>query len=98
MGGSTPSSPAGVNTIDYVEIPSTGNAIDFGDSIESRNGGDGGAASPTRICQAGGNNPSAINRIDFVNPQTTGDSVNFGNLTAARTYPFGCSNSHGGVS
>ena len=98
MGGTvTPSSPAGVNTIDYVQIATTGNAIDFGDSIEARNGGDGGAASPTRICQAGGNNPSAINRIDFVNPQTTGDSVDFGDLTAARTYPFGTSNSHGGI-
>ena len=86
------------NIVDYVTISSLGDAIDFGDSIEARNGGDGGAASPTRICQAGGNNPSAINRIDFVNPQTTGDSVDFGDLTVARTYPFGTSNSHGGVS
>ena len=99
MGGTTtPSTPAGHNTIDFCQIATLGNAQDFGDSIEARNGGDGGAASPTRICQAGGNNPSAIARIDFVNPQTTGDSVNFGNLSAARTYPFGCSNSHGGVS
>ena len=99
MGGTTtPSTPAGHTTIDFCQIATLGNAQDFGDSIEARNGGDGGAASPTRICQAGGNNPSAIARIDFVNPQTTGDSVNFGNLTAARTYPFGCSNSHGGVS
>ena len=99
MGGTTtPSTPAGHTTIDYVQIASLGDAIDFGNSIEARNGGDGGAASPTRICQAGGNNPSAINRIDFVNPQTTGDSIDFGDLTAARTYPFGTSNSHGGVS
>ena len=98
MGGTqTPSNPNGVDTIDYVEISSTGNAIDFGDSIEARNGGDGGAASPTRICQAGGNNPSAIDRIDFVNPQTTGNSIDFGDLTVARTYPFGTSNSHGGI-
>ena len=86
------------NVIQFITVSSLGDAIDFGDSIEARNGGDGGAASPTRICQAGGNNPSAINRIDFVNPQTTGDSVDFGDLTAARTYPFGTSNSHGGVS
>ena len=99
MGGTTtPSTPNGHTTIDYVQISTLGDAIDFGDSIEARNGGDGGAASPTRICQAGGNNPSAINRIDFVNPQTTGDSIDFGDLTVARTYPFGTSNSHGGVS
>ena len=98
MGGTTtPSTPAGHTTIDYVQIASLGDAIDFGNSIEARNGGDGGAASPTRICQAGGNNPSAIDRIDFVNPQTTGDSIDFGDLTAARTYPFGTSNSHGGI-
>ena len=98
MGGTTtPSTPAGHTTIDYVQIATLGNALDFGDSIEARNGGDGGAASPTRICQAGGNNPSAINRIDFVNPQTTGDSIDFGDLTVARTYPFGTSNSHGGI-
>ena len=98
MGGTVvPSSPAGVNTIDYVQIASTGNAIDFGDSIEARNGGDGGAASPTRICQGGGNNPSSIDTIDYVNPQTTGNSVAFGELSVARTYPFGCSNTHGGI-
>jgi len=98
MGGTvTPSSPAGVTTIDYIQIATTGNANDFGDSIEARNGGDGGAASPTRICQGGGNNPSSIDRIDYVNPQTTGNSIDFGNLTVARTYPFGCSNTHGGI-
>ena len=97
MGGTNPSNPAGVTTIDYVQIASTGNAIDFGDSTEARNGGDGGAASPTRICQGGGNNPSAITTIDYVNPQTTGNSTAFGNLSVARTYPFGCSNTHGGI-
>ena len=98
MGGTvTPSSPAGVTTIDYIQIATTGNAIDFGDSTTGRNGGDGGAAAPTRICQAGGNNPSAINVIDYINPQTTGNAIDFGDLTVARTYPFGCSNSHGGI-
>ena len=84
--------------IDYVQISTIGNAIDFGDSTQARNGGQGGAASPTRICHGGGNNPSSSDRIDFVNPQTTGDAVDFGNLSVARTYPFGTSNSHGGVS
>ena len=98
MGGTlTPSEPAGVTTIDYVQIANTGNAIDFGDSTQARNGGQGGAASPTRICHGGGNNPSSSDRIDFVNPQTTGNAVDFGNLSVARTYPFGCSNTHGGI-
>ena len=99
MGGTqSPSNPAGIVTMDYVQIATTGNAIDFGDSTQARNGGQGGAASPTRICHGGGNNPSASDRIDFVNPQTTGNAIDFGNLSAARTYPFGTSNSHGGVS
>ena len=98
MGGTqTPSNPAGVVTIDYVQIATAGNAIDFGDSTQARNGGQGGCASPTRICQGGGNNPSATDRIDFVNPQTTGNAIDFGNLSAARTYPFGTSNSHRGI-
>ena len=98
MGGTqTPSNPAGIVTMDYIQIATTGNAVDFGDSTLARNGGDGGAASPTRICQGGGNNPSATNVIDYVNPQTTGDAVDFGDLTVARTYPFGTSNSHGGI-
>ena len=98
MGGTqTPSAPAGVVTTDYVQIASTGNAVDFGDSTLARNGGQGGCASPTRICQGGGNNPSATDRIDFVNPVHTGDAVDFGNLSVARTYPFGTSNSHGGI-
>ena len=99
MGGTqTPSNPAGIVTMDYVQIATLGNALDFGDSTQARNGGQGGAASPTRICHGGGNNPSSTDRIDFVNPQTTGDAVDFGNLTAARTYPIGTSNSHGVVS
>ena len=98
MGGTqTPSNPAGIVTIDFIVITTTGNAVDFGDSTQARNGGQGGCASPTRICQGGGNNPSATDRIDFVNPQTTGDAVDFGNLSVARTYPFGTSNSHGGI-
>ena len=98
MGGTqTPSNPAGVTTMDYITIATAGNAIDFGDSTLARNGGQGGCGSPTRICHGGGNNPSATDRIDFVNPQTTGDAVDFGNLSVARTYPFGTSNSHGGI-
>jgi hypothetical protein len=99
MGGTVvPSSPNGVDTIDYVEISTTGNAIDFGNTATSKNGADGGCASPNRICQGGGNNPSAISQIDGVRPQTTGNAIDFGDLSAARTYAFGTSNSHGGVS
>ena len=99
MGGTqTPSNPAGIVTMDFIQIQSGGAAADFGDSTQARNGGQGGCASPTRVCHGGGNNPSATNRIDFVNIQTTGDAIDFGDLSAARTYPFGVSNSHGGVS
>ena len=98
MGGTqTPSNPAGIDTIDYVEIATTGNAIDFGNSSQARNGGQGGAGSPTRICHGGGNNPSSSDRIDSVNPQPTGNAIDFGDLSVARTYPFGTSNSHGGL-
>ena len=40
LGGTTDSSPhADVNTIDYVEILTTGNAVDFGDLTTARKGG-----------------------------------------------------------
>ena len=86
---------SGVTSVDYSTIASGGTQVDFG----TFRGGEQnmGAASPTRICQGGGNNPSAIDTIDYVNPQTTGNSVAFGELSVARTYPFGCSNTHGGI-
>ena len=36
-GGSNPSNPSGLNTIEYVQILTTGNSVDFGDLTAVKN-------------------------------------------------------------
>ena len=72
------------NTIDFITIPSAGNAIDFGDLTETRGTG-GAGASRTRGIWAGGDiNPSpnkTSDTVDFVTISSTGNAADFGNLT-----------------
>ena len=73
-GGDNPST---TNSIDYVNINSTGNAQDFGDLIEARDK-IAAAGSSTRGLFAGGD-PSS-NTIAYVTLATTGNALNFGDL------------------
>ena len=84
-GGYTPSI---VNTIDTVEIATTGNATDFGDlpRVTSEAGG---FASATRGFTAGGYNPSYLNNINFVIFSSSGGSNDFGDMTE-RTWGINC--------
>ena len=66
------------NTIDYVTISTTGNAINFGDLTVSRTS-QGGGTSRTRGLFGGGYNP--LISIDFVTIASTGDAADFGDLT-----------------
>ena len=72
------------NTIDFITIPSAGNAIDFGDLTETRGTG-GAGASRTRGVWCGGDiNPSpnkTSNVVDFVTISSTGNAADFGDLT-----------------
>ena len=70
----------GSNQIDFITIPTAGNATDFGDATTSA-GGRHTAASNTRSIAAGGGTPGRINVIDFVTFSSTGDAQNFGDLT-----------------
>ena len=95
------------NVIDYVTITSLGNAIDFGDTTQSRYLA-GGATSPTRATFAGGfaygNDAGGaainetVNIIDAVNISSTGNATDFGDLTIITNAGGGGSNSHGGIS
>jgi len=79
VGGFT---PAALNTMDYVTISSTGNAVDFGDaSIILYMGA--GTASSTRGLFHGfeGSPASRNNQIDYITIQSTGNSFDFGDLT-----------------
>jgi len=94
-------SPGSTNTIDYINISSTGNAITFGELIggvsfqRSRSA----ASSSTRGVWGGGSQePSTnTNAIDFVTISSTGNSQDFGDLTVARRGTAAVSSSTRGV-
>lgn len=79
-----------VNIIDYTEITSTGNAIDFGD-LSSARGFMETASSHTRglFCTGG---PTRVNTIEYVTIPTKGNAVNFGDASTVRNYGSGSSN------
>ena len=79
------SSPGYVNTIDYITIAATGNAVNFGDLFEARNGLSG-TSNSTRGVFGGGSNPSPTsdtkkNTIDYITIASLGDAINFGDLS-----------------
>ena len=86
--------PANRNTIDYITISTTGNAIDFGDSTMTNRQG-GALASRTRSLTAG--TDTAGNTIDFVTISSTGNASDFGDLIGPASQNCACSNGHGGL-
>ena len=85
--------PALQSLIQFITIPTLGNAQVFGDLSANRNGYSQGASSPIRGLFFGGAEPGTVNTIEYVTFSTTGDAVDFGDLTAATDTPAGCSNS-----
>jgi len=71
--------PAYVNTIQYITISSTGNAIDFGDLLSVRAFA-GACASSTRGVFLGGGSPAQLDNIEYVTISSTGNSQDFGDL------------------
>ncbi len=94
-----PTSPNHVNTIEYVTLASTGNAIEFGDSTHCGYGS--GSSSQIRGINGGGYSNSSphpiIPDIDYTTIATTGNAVDFGDLTQKRRHVQGASNGHGGL-
>ena len=88
-GGRSGASPnPNVNSIDYVTMASTGNAIDFGDftlsSVHTQ-----GCSSSTRGFRAGAYNHS--NAIEYIEIATVGNGLDFGDLTIGRHTAGSCS-------
>ena len=85
--------------IEYVNIDSTGNSIDFGtlaSAVRSNNG----LASRTRGLSFGGQTPGFVNTIEFVTIASTGNAANFGDVTAMSSgggWATGVSNGTRGV-
>lgn len=87
------------NSISYITIASTGDAIDFGDT--STTGGiRGSCATSTRSLIAGGYvSPSVatINTIEYVTIASSGNAQDFGDLSVGRRGMGAVSDSHGGL-
>ena len=99
MGGkfttTAPSYSNAGNTIDYVTIASTGNALDFGDLINTI--ATGSSLSSTTRGVYGGGSPGMSNQIQYITIASTGDAIDFGDLTQARQLLGATSNSIRGV-
>ena len=93
-GGTTGTSS---NIIQYAELSSQGNTIDFGD-LSAVNDSPMATASATRAVYGGGrNHPSYYNKIDTVEIATTGNATDFGDITEARSNLEGCGNQTRGI-
>ncbi len=88
----SPSDAAHTNTIEFVTIASTGDALDFGDGLTNAFKPTG-AQSQTRGLFMGGYTPTEINTIQFITMSTLGNSSDFGDLTSTRRGAAGGGNS-----
>ena len=85
------------NIIQYAELSSDGNTIDFG-NLSTANQGAGAVSSSTRCCYGGGNNnPSYFNKIEFVTIATTSNVTDFGDLAEIKSSLQGCGNETRGI-
>ena len=92
-GRGNPGSPH--NSIQYVQIQTLGNFLDFGDTIVNQRGQGCNLGSPIRgFCIA--NAPYSAG-IEFVTIASTGNSIEFGENIYGGGYQAGCSNSVRGV-
>ena len=83
------------NTIDYIEIATTGNATDFGDLATARYTLSGVSSSTRGVF--GGGDQSAFTTIEYVTFSTTSNTTDFGDLTVGRYALGGLSNATRGV-
>ena len=77
IGGNT--SPTGVNNkIDYITIPSAGNAIDFGNMVIQTFSGAGLSSRTRAVVVAGRQTPGSVSDIQYLTMASTGDSIDWG--------------------
>ena len=86
-----------INAIEYVNIMTTGNGIDFGDSTVARSNTAGSMTSSTRMVMQGGLTPGYNNTIDYITMASTGDAVDFGDTGSGQQGSVSTSNSTRGV-
>ena len=76
--------PVNQNVIQYLSIPTFGNAADFGDCSASAKQGNTALSSSVRAVSGGGYAPAITDEMEFVTVASTGDSADFGNLSVGR--------------
>ena len=100
VAGGVNTSPAYINVIEYVQIQTIGNAIDFGDLITTMSNSSG-VNSPTRGLFCGGQFPNSTPKngttIQSITIASTGNSIEIGDLQAGRYYGAGVCNNVRGV-
>ena len=86
--------------IEYIDIQSQGNAVDFGELSSARRG-NGGCSSSTRgvfaTGTAGNPSPSYTNSIEYITIATTSNASDFGDLNNSMRNPAGVSNATRGL-
>ena len=93
-GGMTPDASSAVTALDFITIPTAGNAADFGDLSVARIGLASYSSKTRGIFHSG----LSKNEIDYVTIASTGTAVDFGNSQANRAYAKGLSNATRGIS
>jgi hypothetical protein len=100
-GNGAPLAATFLNSIEFINIASTGNSLNFGDITSVPRQGPGGCSSSTRGLFGGGYNgpvsPGLFNNIDYITIQSEGNSIDFGDLTISVSNRSACSSSTRGV-
>ena len=78
--------------MDYIQIQTQGNAVDFGDALDSSYEGCSGASNTRGVNSMGYTAPGTVDTIQYVTIASAGNAVDFGNNTAAQRRTVGCSN------
>jgi hypothetical protein len=90
-------SPSISSIIDYINIASTGNALNFG-SLSSVNSRQSGCSSEIRgLFGGGGPSPAVLATIEYITIASQGNPINFGSLSQARETTGSCSSSTRGI-
>ena len=77
IGGNT--SPGGVNNkIDYITIPSAGNAIDFGDMVSGLFAAAGMSSRTRAVVSGGRQTPGNVSDIQYLTMSSTGNTIDWG--------------------
>ena len=96
-GNSSDPSANEVKTIDFVSIPTLGDATDFGDMTTARNSHSG-CSNSTRGLIVSGQNPSNLDSIEYITIATKGNGTDFGDIsTNSRDYQGSCASATRGV-